>query len=451
MRSISILLFLAAVAAAGTGSAQTPAADAGSRLYGFKNSGGAWQIAPRFQKAYAFSSGVRRYATVKLDNRWGCIDAEGNMVVRNIFTTREEAEAAGSEWQRNDEPGKWVYPARNPADGRWGFVNYYGQWKYRPVYEAANAYIGKEPMCFATVRAEGRWGCIDGKGILIINNIFLTREEAEEAGRQWTAGKLYDIWRMPALHPHTGKWGYVNYLGRWVVEAKYDECRHFGADNKYGYAQVKLDGRWGNIDRNGRVVSECIFASREDAAYALLQLEHKRPVDGWRLPVCHPDSRLWGWVNYRGEWVIAPRYEEVSQFANDTGRFATAKLDGLWASIDDQGNLLSKNVFTLSTEAWTAGREWDTGQEPGHWLYPICDPESKHWGYVDYEGKWVIRPVFEGAKLFIYTWNNRVAPAKLSGRWGCIDHTGRFVVTNQYNTSSEAQVAGRQWAEKQKF
>lgn len=451
MRKILILLFFAAMGMPHPTLGQTVATDSKSHLYGFRNSNGEWQIAPRFQKAFAFTTGARRYAVVKYDNRWGCIDVDGNMVVRNIFNTREEADNAGSEWVRHDEPGKWVYPARNPADGRWGFVNYYGQWKYQPVYEAANTYIGKDPMCFATVRDKGRWGCIDGKGILIINNIFLTAEEAKEAGQQWISGKLYEIWRMPALHPVTNRWGYVNYLGRWVIEAKYEDCRHFGTDNKYLYTQAKQEGRWGNIDRNGNLITDYIFASDEDAAYALVQFEHKRPLVDWRLPVCHPTSGKWGWVDYKGNWAIAPQYEEVSHFANDTGRFATCKIDGLWASIDSLGNLLSKPVFTLSSEAWQAGHEWDTDQELGHWLYPICDPDSKHWGYVDYEGNWVIQPIFEDAKLFVYTWNNRVAPAKLAGRWGCIDHTGRFVVTNQYNTSSEAYVAGRHWAEKQKF
>lgn len=288
MRKILILLFIAAMSAPVLVCGQTIATDGNSHLYGFRDSKGGWQIAPRFQKAYPFCNGVRRCAVVKYDNRWGCIDVDGNMVVRNIFATREEAENAGREWVRNDEPGKWIYPARNPADGRWGFVNYYGQWKYQPIYEAANTYIGKDPMCFATVRADGRWGCIDGKGILIINNIFLTSEEAEEAGRQWISGKLYDIWRMPALHPKTGRWGYVNYLGRWVIDARYEECRHFGDDNKYLYTQVKQEGRWGNIDRNGNVVTDYIFASQEDAAYALVQFEHNRPLPDWRLPQCHP-------------------------------------------------------------------------------------------------------------------------------------------------------------------
>ena len=119
--------------------------------------------------------------------------------------------------------------------------------------------------------------------------------------------------------------------------------------------------------------------------------------------------------------------------------------------VSDTGDDLSRNVFTLSSEAWLAGNEWDTHQELGHWLYPIKDPSSGAWGYVDYQGMWVIKPTLEDAKLFTFVWNDRVAPAKMDGKWGCIDHTGQFVVKNQYNTSAEAQIAGRRWAEGRKF
>ena len=51
----------------------------------------------------------------------------------------------------------------------------------------------------------------------------------------------------------------------------------------------------------------------------------------------------------------------------------------------------------------------------------------------------------------IKTLNNRAAPAKMDGRWCCIDHTGQFVVKNIYTTSAEAYEAGRRWAEKNKF
>lgn len=425
--------------------------DPSSRLYGYRNDDGSWKIAPKYQKATAFTSGARRYAIVKYDNRWGCIDPEGNMIVRSIFYSQEEADNAGKEWLRADEPGKWVYPAQNSADGRWGFVNYYGQWKFQPEYEAAGTYIGTDPMSFATVRQDGRWGCIDAKGILIVNTIFLTQNDASQAGTQWIHGLHYDTWRLQTSDPRTGKWGYVNYLGRWVINPTYEEVVPFGKDNNYLYTQAKKEGRWGNIDRNGNLVSDFIFFSKEDAAYALSQKEHQRKIGDWRLPVTNPSNQLWGWVDYEGNWVIPPIYEAVTHFANDTGRFATVKLDGFWGCIDNFGETITKAVFTLSGDAWQAGHEWDTDQELGHWLFPVKEVGSSYWGYVNYEGSWVIKPAFEEAKLFIYTWNNRVAPVRQGGRWGCIDHTGRFVVTNQYNSSSEAYVAGRRWAERQKF
>ena len=169
------------------------------------------------------------------------------------------------------------------------------------------------------------------------------------------------------------------------------------------------------------------------------------------LPRNKPRRGKWGWVDWSGEWRIEPRFDEATRFANDTGLFATAKYDGYWMVISDTGEFLSRNVFNLSSEAWQAGNEWDTHQELGHWLYPIMDPGTQAWGYVDYQGEWVIRPTLEDAKLFMNVWNDRVAPAKAEGKWGCIDHTGQFVVKNQFNTSAEAAMAGRRWAEGKRF
>lgn len=450
MKKVFLLIVMLTTLAVGA-SAQTLVHDSHTQLYGYKNGDGSWKIRPKYQKADPFQGGVKKFAVVKYDHYWGCIDVMGEMVVRNIFHTKEEAERAGLEWQGGDEPGKWVYPNRNPVDGKWGFVNYYGQWKFQPIYEAANDFIGTEPMNFATVKLEGRWGCIDGKGILIINNIFMSQQQAEDAGRQWIVGAHYDTWRYPVTNPKTNLWGFVNYLGRWIIQPQYEDHDFFGEDHNYIYTQVKRIGRWGNIDRNGNIVSECIFESKADAKYALLQLEKGRELKAWRFPVPHPNTNLWGWVNYKGEYVIEPIYQAATHFANDTGEFATAKRNNFWASIDYEGYLLSRHVFTLSSEAWTAGNEWDTHQELGHWMYPVRDTASGHWGYVNFRGEWVIQPLFEDAKLFIKTWNNRMAPAKMDGKWGCIDHTGQFVVTNQYSTSADAYVAGRQWAERRKF
>lgn len=448
-----ILVFgLLLIALIGSAVAQKLAMDNAGKLYGYKNEDGSWKIAPIYQYAYEFQSGVRKYAVVKYDQMWGCIDVDGNMMIRNVFFFAEAADEAGRAWQENDELGKWIYPAKNTADNTWGFVNYFGQWQLQPTYEAANPFIGKRPKACASVCKDGRWGCIDGKGIMIINNVFLTQEEAELAGWQWIYGNSFNTWRYPTTDPnHPNRWGYVNYLGHWEIKPQYSDYRHFGADEKYIYTQAKQAGRWGNIDRQGRVISDFIFETQAEAAYALSQLEHHRPLDEWRLPVCDPVAGNWGFVNYAGEWVIKPMYQEVTNFANDTGNYATAKLDGFWAAITNTGENISEHVFIVSRDADHAGHEWDVDEELGHWLWPVQDTATHYWGYVDYQGNWVIRPTFEDAKPVIYAWNNRVAPVKVDNRWGCIDHTGQMVVKNIYNTSNEAYVAGRNWGEKHKF
>lgn len=450
MKRLTILILLT-FAVVSSALAQTLTMEKSSKLYGYKDPQGAWMIAPQFQYAFSFQGHFKRFAVVKVDQAWGCIDVKGKMIVRNIFRSAEEAEKAGIEWEKGEEPGKWIYPAQNPVDDKWGFVNYYGEWKFQPEYDAASRYQGTEPMCFATVKKNGRWGCIDGKGIMIVAAVFMEQEHAELAGMQWINGLHYDTWRYPTKSKDTRMWGYVDYLGRWVVDPIYEQTEFFGSDHNYIYAQVKQNGRWGSIDRNGKVISIPIFPTLAIADYALSQLEHGRAIDAWRYPVTDIQSENWGWVDYTGEWVIEPIYEGASHFVNDTGEFATAKLEGKWCAIGTDGIWISKNVFTLSREAARAGYEWDNKQELGHWLYPICDPATHYWGWVNFKGDWVINPTFEDGKEFIYTWNNRTAPAKMDGRWGCIDHTGQFVVKNIYNSHSEADKAGRAWSEKSKF
>lgn len=450
MKRTCILLFAALITGL-SANAQKLVYESSLQCFGYKNDNGTWKIAPTFQRAGEFEGGTRKWAPVKVDGRWGCIDVDGNMICRNLFPSKEVAREAGHEWEIMSEPGKWVYPARNQSDGKWGFVDYYGRWKYQPVYENARPHEGKDPKQYAPVKKDGRWGCIDGRGILVINNIFQTPEQACEAGEQWAIGRNYYKWRLAVTNPQTGLWGFVDYLGRWAIQPQYTEQVPFGDDHFYEYTQVKQEGRWGNINRDGEIISTFIFFTQEDAAYALRQYEHGRTLEGWRVPVTNPSDGKWGWVDWSGEWRIQPIYEDASRFANDTGHFATAKYDGYWMVVSDTGEAYSRNVFNLSSEAWLAGDQRDRGEELGHWLYPIMDPGTQAWGYVDYKGEWVIKPTLEDAKLFTFVWNDRVAPAKMDGKWGCIDHTGQFVVKNQYNTSAEAAMAGRRWAEGKKF
>ena len=55
---------------------------------------------------------------------------------------------------------------------------------------------------------------------------------------------------------NNGKWGFVDKNEKVVVDYKYDKATEF---NEYGYAAVKLDGKWGSIDEQGNEVQNPIY------------------------------------------------------------------------------------------------------------------------------------------------------------------------------------------------
>ena len=50
-----------------------------------------------------------------------------------------------------------------------------------------------------------------------------------------------------------GKWGFINKAGEFIVNAKFDYVTEF---NKYGFAGIMKDEKWGVIDENGNVIEE---------------------------------------------------------------------------------------------------------------------------------------------------------------------------------------------------
>ncbi|MEM9665557.1 MAG: WG repeat-containing protein, partial [Bacteroidota bacterium] len=84
-----------------------------------------------------------------------------------------------------------------------------------------------------------------------------------------------------------------------------------------GLHPVLLDGEWGYVNNEGRMVIEPQF--RE--AYAF--------VDG-RARVRGPRSWRTGYINTRGELVIDNQFEEGLNFS---GGLAAVKFDGLWGYV----------------------------------------------------------------------------------------------------------------------
>ena len=200
-------------------------------------------------------------------------------------------------------------------------------------------------------------------------------------------------------------------------------------------------GKWGYANNSGKMIIKAVFEAADP-------FETVVSADGTIMDVARIKANgCWGYITRENVYLIEPVYDTVSHF----DRFATvvaksgpfSALIGVRTATSAKLNVpvLASNILQLNlTEI---GEFMDNGLALAF--------KAGKCGMLDYKGNWVIQPTFEDAKLFIKTWNNRVAPAKEEGRWGCIDHTGQFVVKPIYNNSADAYVAARNWAGKRKF
>ena len=114
-----------------------------------------------------------------------------------------------------------------------------------------------------------------------------------------------------------GKYGY-KHNGRVVIPAKFDNTWCFGN----GLAPVKIDDKWGVIDKNGILV---IPAKYEDAWYFT---EGLAPVK---------INGKWGFIDPSGKFVLQPIYDEPVGQTFFNGK-AKVKLNGREFYIDRNGN-----------------------------------------------------------------------------------------------------------------
>ena len=172
----------------------------------------------------------------------------------------------------------------------------------------------------------------------------------------------------------TGKCGFIDSTGKLVVPFLYDSAAKFSD----GRAEVKLKDKWGYIDVNGRIV----------------------------IPIKYDGTKAFeGGIAEVGMLKLSGRL--VEQIVPD----ATNRS---WVTIDRQGRKLGDPQF---------------GSDPsyrGVRLLPI--QKGSLFGYVNFEGKMVIKPQFEIAERFSEGW----AAVSIGGKTGYIDASGAFKIPPKY-------------------
>lgn len=184
----------------------------------------------------------------------------------------------------------------------------------------------------------------------------------------------------PRLWPREqdGRWGFVNKIGRWVVEPTFDELDRF----REGLARFKQGGLYGFVSARGEVA----IPARYD--YALPFRDGLAPVSrGGR----------WGYVDRFGVEVVPPRFAAARMFSEGLG---AVEVEGQYGYVDRNGETVIPARFH-SAHPFSEGLarvEVEVGRRPIHggsnW-YVI-----RKWGYIDRRGEFVVPPRYDSAEDF---------------------------------------------------
>ncbi len=187
-----------------------------------------------------------------------------------------------------------------------------------------------------------------------------------------------------------GKWGFINRQEKEVIAPQYGSARAFNV----GVAVVGKGDAYALINKQGELVTGFDFSNigmfRDGVAIA--QKNHNVGV-----------------VNARGEVVVPFEYQSISAFKNGV---AFAVKDGKKIVLNSNGDV-SDNYDYIG--AFRQG------------LAPVS--QAGRWGYINREGKEVVKPQFEYAEPF---YNDR-ARIKQVGKYGYVDKQGKMVIAAQFD------------------
>ncbi len=196
----------------------------------------------------------------------------------------------------------------------------------------------------------------------------------------------FDFSEGLALVKKNGKWGYIDKTGKVAIPFTYNGASNFRED----LALVGKNGKWGYIDKTGKVAIPFIY---DDAGF----------FSKGMATVCK--NKKWGYIDKTGKVAIPFIYDFAADFSEGLAR---VKKDGKWGYIDKTGKVAIPSIYDFAADFSES-------------LAPV--KKNGKWGYIDKTGKTVISTIYDSAWPF----SKGLAPVKKNGKWGYIDKTGRWV------------------------
>ncbi len=271
----------------------------------------------------------------------------------------------------------------------------------------------------------GKWGFVDKLGRMVIAPKFLhssyfhdgvasvlINQEIRNAIPSIISPDEANDEIMCGLH---GKSAFIDRTGRTVITLQknvYFDCAGNFSD---GLAAVRMGdrqtGKWGYVDKSGKMVVTPQF----DAASAF-------NMERAAVRIGDAKTGKWGYIDRSGKIIIDRQFDRADDFSEGLAAIKIGDGNaGKWGYIDKSGKMAVDPQFAYAALFKDS-------------IARVCvgDISTCKWAYINQEGKIVIKPQFDRADDF----SDGLAAVSIghykSGKWGYIDKSGKMIISPRY-------------------
>jgi hypothetical protein len=217
------------------------------------------------------------------------------------------------------------------------------------------------------------------------------------------------------------KYGVINKQGNFLIPPKFTEEPDRSFDNKHSGLLVKVNGQEQCITDQG------LPAKKNDCEYPLRSAENTSPF-----------KVINSAVYLRGKLLVGRRWDEVIQsYASDVDRsIYVYRVGEKWGLVHESGEIRTPPQFDVTHSNYISGlANTDTLTIMfGHTYFDNGLAQAKingKYGFIDATGKFVIPPKFDDAAPFNF--DPQITPARMGKKWGYIDRQGNFIIPPKFD------------------
>lgn len=276
---------------------------------------------------------------------------------------------------------------------KYGYINKEGSVVIEPQFDDALLFYEN----IAAVMQNKKYGFIDAQGTFVIDPQFDFVSLTDGFSEKFALVGMY----LNKSRTKAG-WNYVNKQGTLLFK------EFFNAASKFSHGLALVDMRKNDIS-----LRQFTYLDPQNKSLNKKYYVNAFPFNEGFALVQDPESRLYGFLNLKGEWHIKPEFKGATSFSNGV------------AAVSDQNHNVSfidsnKKILCRFPMPYLGLSFCSDG------LIAFPDPnESLKKGYMDINGKVIIQPELGFGAPFS---DGRACIMKQDGRYGYIDQKGKIVI-----------------------